>query len=470
MAYEVKTRKDLIELLNNGTMKTKLGFATILLALGGTFVDAYDFGSISIGVIQLRAVLHLTSADVGLLTASMSFGALFGALAGGRIIDSVGRLKMFLLDLILFVIGAIGSALSIDLYMLIFFRVLIGIGVGIDFPVSLSLISEFSKLKSKGKNVNMWQSIWYIATVGIYAIAFAFYYDYAFFGLNIWRWVVGLGAIPALIIVLFRFKYMGESPLWTFLRGSKDDIIALLKRNDINDVILPETFESPILTHKSEFKQLFLKKYRKRTALSTALALEESMEYYAVGFYLPLILLSLYHGNTLLAVGATALLNIAGIIGGTAQSIITQKVGIRRLSMLGLSGAFLILLILGLYGDVLTIIVASFVLSLFVFFHSFGQGSQAMTMGVISYPTEIRGTSSGYTQAMIRVGSIIGFFMFPLLSALVGTFTAILYISIAPLLALIVVLFIKWDPIKEGDIDEKGVEDDINEGSIKSNA
>ena len=176
---KISTRKDLIDLLNDGKMVPLIGLATIVLALGGTFIDAYDFGSIGIGVVQLKTLLHLTSTQVGFLTAAMAFGALFGALVGGRLIDSIGRLKMFLLDLILFVIGAIGAALSIDLYMLIGFRVLMGIGVGIDFPVSLSLIAEYSKLKSKGKNVNLWQSMWYIATSGVYAIAFGMFYDYS---------------------------------------------------------------------------------------------------------------------------------------------------------------------------------------------------------------------------------------------------------------------------------------------------
>ena len=94
-----------------------------------------------------------------------------------------------------------------------FFRFLIGVGVGIDFPAALSLIAEYSSLKSKGRNVNLWQAMWYIATVIIYTVAFLMYLDYSYFGLNIWRWVIGLGAIPAVIIITLRYKYMKESPL-----------------------------------------------------------------------------------------------------------------------------------------------------------------------------------------------------------------------------------------------------------------
>ncbi|MDA8142673.1 MAG: MFS transporter [Thermoplasmatales archaeon] len=453
MTYEVKTRKDLVDLINNGNIIPTIGLATIVLALGGTLIDAYDFGSIGIGVVQLESLLHLTATQVGFLTAAMAFGALFGALVGGRLIDSVGRLKMFLLDLVLFVIGSIGAALSINLPMLMGFRVLMGIGVGIDFPVSLSLIAEYSRLNSKGKNVNMWQSTWYIATVGVYAIAFGMFSNYAVFGLNIWRWVIGIGAIPAFIIILLRFKYMGESPLWTFVRGSKADIEKLLDKLGITDIKLPEKFAAA--SHpKAEYKMLFNPVYRKRTALSVTIAMEQSLEYFAVGFYLPVILLALFSGNYLLGIGATALLNIAGIVGGTSQSFLTQRVGLRKLAITGLVPVFLILLFLGIYGNTLSAIVASILLALFVFFHSFGQGSQGMTMGALSYPTSIRGAGAGFTQAMIRVGSIIGFFSFPLLEGMVGTYHAILYISIAPLISLIITLLIRWDPIKFGDVDE----------------
>ena len=449
----INSRKELIDLMNEGKIVPMIGLATIVLALGGTFIDAYDFGSIGIGVVQLESLLHLTSTQVGFLTAAMAFGALFGALVGGRLIDSVGRLQMFLLDLILFVIGALGAALSINLYMLISFRVIMGIGVGIDFPVSLSLISEYSRLKSKGKNVNLWQSMWYIATTGVYAIAFGMFYDYSLFGLNIWRWVIGFGAIPAAIIVVLRFKYMGESPLWTFMRGSKEDIQKYLDKMGIKDILLPEKFSSPHRV-KSEYATLFNKQYRKRTALSSVIAMEQSFEYFAVGFYLPIILITLYSGNYLLGIGATAILNLGGIVGGTSQSLLTYRVGIRKLALYGLAPAFVLLLILGIYGAVIPALIVAIILGLFVFFHSFGQGSQGMTMGTLSYPTSIRGSGAGFTQAMIRVGSIIGFFAFPALKAFIGTDHAILVISIAPLIALIVTLLIKWDPTRMNVDDE----------------
>jgi MFS family permease len=449
MTKIINSRRELFELINRGDIKIKIGLGTIALALGGTFVDAYDFGSIGIGVIQLTKAFHLTPFLVGTMTAAMAFGALVGALYGGKLIDRIGRYEMFIVDLILFVIGAIGAALSVNYPMLLFFRFLIGLGVGIDFPVALSLIAEYSTLKSKGRNVNLWQAMWYIATVIVYTVGFLMYLYYSYFGVNIWRWVVGLGAVPAAIIIVLRYRYLGESPLWLFARGSPKDIEEFLKKNGYTDITVNKTLEN--IVSFGEFKKLFQKRYRKRTVLATTIAMEESFQYFAVGFYLPVILSAIFSGNTLLAVLGTALVNVAGIAGGTWQALFTHKIGVRRLTIIGLIPCFILLVALGLLGKYLPIAVSTVLLGLFIFFHSSGPGSQGMTMATLSYPPNIRGVGTGFTQGMLRVGSILGFYALPLLKSYVGLYNTLLYLSIAPLISLIVVLLIKWEPVFAGE-------------------
>lgn len=135
----------------------------VMIALGGVFVDAYDFTSLGIGVVQLKSEFDLSPLALGSVTAMMAFGAFLGALWGGYFTDRVGRLRMFLLDLLFLVVAAIGAALSVNLVMLLAFRFLMGVGVGLDFPVALSFIAEFVAEKRKGGNVNLWQVMWYVA-------------------------------------------------------------------------------------------------------------------------------------------------------------------------------------------------------------------------------------------------------------------------------------------------------------------
>lgn len=242
---------------------------------------------------------------------------------------------------------------------------------------------------------------------------------------------------------------MGESPLWLFARGSPKDIEEFLKKNGYTDITVNKTLEN--IVSFGEFKKLFQKRYRKRTVLATTIAMEESFQYFAVGFYLPVILSAIFSGNTLLAVLGTALVNVAGIAGGTWQALFTHKIGVRRLTIIGLIPCFIILVALGLLGKYLPIAVSTVLLGLFIFFHSSGPGSQGMTMGTLSYPPNIRGVGAGFTQGMLRVGSILGFYALPLLKSYVGLYNTLLYLSIAPLISLIVVLLIKWEPVFAGE-------------------
>ncbi len=191
---------------------TRGAWLIVLVALGGVFVDAYDFTSLGIGVVQLKTAFGLTPFQVGSVTAMMAFGAFCGALWGGYYTDKIGRFKMFLLDLVFLVVAAIGAALAVNLAMLLCFRFLMGVGVGLDFPVALSFIAEFAERRRRGGSINLWQPMWYVAASATGLVVLPFYFLGA--GPQLWRIAVGFGAVPALVILVLRYRWMDESPLW----------------------------------------------------------------------------------------------------------------------------------------------------------------------------------------------------------------------------------------------------------------
>jgi putative MFS transporter len=181
----------------------------MVIALGGVFVDAYDFTSLGIGTIQLRHELHLSAAAVGLLSATMAFSAMFGAPFGGYFVDKLGRKDMFLLDLWFFVVSAIGAALAQNLTTLILFRLLMGLGVGLDFPVALSFAVEFCDRARRGLFVNSSYVNWCLAALVGFAATHIGYVLGA--GENLWRIAVGFGAVPALILLILRCRYIARA-------------------------------------------------------------------------------------------------------------------------------------------------------------------------------------------------------------------------------------------------------------------
>ncbi|GMA65053.1 MFS transporter [Alicyclobacillus fastidiosus] len=144
----IRSKEDVISFVNTNPLQ-KRGMLLIFVALGGIFIDAYDFTSLSTGSAEITQLYHLSSFALGFATSMMALGALIGALVGGRITDKGGRNTMFLLDLILLVISALGAAFAPNYAVFLVFRFLMGAGVGIDMPVALSFISEFSNTKTE---------------------------------------------------------------------------------------------------------------------------------------------------------------------------------------------------------------------------------------------------------------------------------------------------------------------------------
>ena len=440
----LSSSRDVVDFVNDHPTGSRRGRIIAWIALGSIFIDAYDFTSLAIGIPSLKRQLGPTSFELGTVTASMAFGALLGALLGGYLVDRIGRYKLLILDLMLFVVAAIGAALAPNLAVLILFRFLLGIGVGIDMPAALSLISEFSNAKNKGKYVNFWQVVWYVATVFSALFVLPVYLFGA--GDNLWRWAVGFGAVPALIILVLRFIYADESPLWAAHNLGVGEAAKILRKS------YPEVqFDIPSDAHRDTVsavpvRAIFKQPYLPRTILSSTISGFQSMEYYAVGFYLPVIIALIFGKDILAIIIGTIILNLFGILGGGIQPFLTVRLGIRRLAIVGCSVAASALILVGLLEGTVPALLSAFLIGVFIFGHSFGPGAQGKTMAALSFPTEFRGTGTGWAEAMSRVGTILGFYVFPLVLAVAGLSHTLLYLAAIPIIMLLALYLIHWDP------------------------
>lgn len=455
----VRSKQDVINFLNNAG-PAKNAKIVIFTALGGIFIDAYDFTSLGIGTVQLKEQLGLSAIQLGNLTATMAFGALLGAIFGGYFVDKLGRQKMFYADLWFFVVSALAAAFAPNVEVLMVCRFFMGIGVGLDFPVALSYIAEFSSLKGKSKWVNLWQGMWYVAASMTFLIVIPLYFIGV--GPNLWRWSIGFGAVPALVILLMRKYFMEESPLWAANHKGLKEAARIIERTYEIKVVLQckqEDLEAPDKQKKPKlsYKRLFNRKYRLRTLLTSIVATTQSMEYFAVGFYLPVIAGIIFGSEFIWAIVGAVVFNCFGIVGGTWQAFLSEKVGSRRLCIIGYTIAFLCLGTLGSFLDQISVYSQGLLIGMFIFGHSFGPGAQGMTVATLSFPSEIRGLGSGWGQAMVRVGSIIGFYFFPLVLATVGLQKTLMFLAFVPAIGLLSVLAIKWDPVGK-DVDTEALE------------
>jgi MFS family permease len=176
----------------------------------GFFTDAYDLFVIGVASTLITHDWHLDTARLALLNATMLGAAFVGAMVFGRIADLVGRKRVYWLVAAIMAIAAVGSAVSPSFWVLIGFRVLLGLGVGGDYPVSAVLMTEYANVRDRGRLVSLVFSTQALGLIIGPLIALCLLGAGTSTDLT-WRLLLGLGALPAATVVYLR-RRMPESP------------------------------------------------------------------------------------------------------------------------------------------------------------------------------------------------------------------------------------------------------------------
>ena len=117
----------------------------------GGFLFGYDSAVINGAVDSISTQFDTNSGTLGFAVASALLGAAAGALMAGRIADHIGRLMVMRIAAILFFVSAIGTGLAPNLWVLVFFRIVGGLGVGIASVIAPAYIAEIAPAKLRGR-------------------------------------------------------------------------------------------------------------------------------------------------------------------------------------------------------------------------------------------------------------------------------------------------------------------------------
>src|SRR3954464_6217661 len=177
-------------------------------ALGG-YLFGFDFAVIAGALPFLREQFSLTPVWEGFLTGTLALGCIAGCLIAGRVADKYGRKPGLLTAALIFAVSALGMAFSSSLTIFLIMRFAAGIGVGMASMLSPLYIAEVSPASMRGRNVAINQLT---IVIGILITNLVNYF-LADKGAEAWRWMFGLGFIPA---ALFFIGVLGlpESPRW----------------------------------------------------------------------------------------------------------------------------------------------------------------------------------------------------------------------------------------------------------------
>lgn len=201
----------------------KANVIAAVAALGG-LLFGYDTGVISGALLFIKDVFHLSPAMQGLVAAIALAGAVAGAMVGGSLSDRFGRRMVILVTALGFIAGALLSAMAPELLTLLAGRVVVGVAIGVASMVCPLYLAEIASAGQRGGVVSLNQLC---ITLGIVA---SYLVGYALSGVaDGWRWMLGLGAVPGLVLALGMLA-MPESPRWLAGHGRPQDAGAALQR------------------------------------------------------------------------------------------------------------------------------------------------------------------------------------------------------------------------------------------------
>ena len=203
-----------------GDDSTSSGKSAVLIAsvaaLGG-FLFGYDSAVINGATTAIQNQFKVAPLTLGFAVASALLGAAVGALTAGRIADRIGRLAVMKVAAVLFFISAIGAGLAPNLWLLVIFRVIGGLGVGVASVIAPAYIAEIAPARIRGRLGSL-QQLAIVTGILLSLLVDTLLAHFAggseknlWLGLEAWRWMFIAMVIPALAYGLLSLT-IPESP------------------------------------------------------------------------------------------------------------------------------------------------------------------------------------------------------------------------------------------------------------------
>jgi MFS family permease len=394
-----------------------LGTVWILDGLAVTIV-----GAIGGRLTENGAGLELTASQIGAAGSAYILGACLGALYFGRLADKIGRKKLFMLTLGIFLAGSVLTAFSMNFAWFIACRVITGAGVGGEYSAIHSAVDELIPARVRGwVDLVIGGSFWIGTILGSLASLLLLNED--LFAKNVgWRLAFGLAAIMAVGILLVR-RNVPESPRWLFLHGHEQE--AERVTSDIERQIVARTGQELIAPRKTirvkqrgpmgigEIANVVFKLYPKRTFVGLALFTGQAFLYNAIFFTYALVLTTIY-GVSSSSVGLYLLpFAVGNFLGPLLLGRFFDTVG-RKPMIAGtyiLSGILLVITGIMFKNGTLTATSQTVAWCIIFFFASAGASAAYLTVSEI-FPMETRAMAIAFFYA---TGTIVGGFGGPLL-------------------------------------------------------
>ena len=310
-------------------------------SLGG-LLFGYDTGVISGAILFIREELGLTPFLEGLVVASLLLGAAVGAGSAGPLSDRLGRRNIIIIAAILFSIGAIGAALAPNIGVLVFFRVVLGLGVGSAALIVPLYLSEIAPTQIRGAISSLNQlNI-------VFGILFAYIVNALLASSGAWRWMLGLAVIPSLVLLIGMF-FLPETPRWLVSQDRDEDARDVLRRSRDEETVEKEIQDIREVEEQEEGGLRELTASWVRPALIVAIGLAVFQQIIGINtiiYYAPTTLTQVGYGAAA-AIYANLIIGVVNVVMTFVAIWLIDRVGRKPLLLTGLVGMVLSLTVLG---------------------------------------------------------------------------------------------------------------------------
>ena len=220
------------------TVTTEQRWLALWSAMLGFLLDAMDVLLYVFALQTLRVEFGLTNAQAGAVSSATLITSAVGGIISGALSDRYGRRRMLIWTILLYSFASAGTALSNGLAALIFWRALVGFGLGGEWSAGATLVAETWPAENRAKAISLMQSGWALGYMLAAAVTAFILPRYG------WRMLFLVGILPALFTIWIR-RHVEEPAIWRERKetGSVTDLFkgALARRTFIATALATAT-------------------------------------------------------------------------------------------------------------------------------------------------------------------------------------------------------------------------------------
>jgi SP family arabinose:H+ symporter-like MFS transporter len=402
----------------------------VIAAFGG-LLFGFDQGVISGAIGFLKTQFNMDAGLSGLVTACLSIGAIAGCLIAGFLCDGIGRRAMMFIGSVLFIISSIGCGLAGDPGILILFRIIGGLGVGVVSTVVPLYIAEIAPAKIRGRLVGGYQLAIASGILVVYIVnaVIANTHPLQWNLTDGWRWMFIAGIVPGILFFLL-LLLVPETPRFLFEKGhhaKAESVLTKIQGSESAAASLVQ-FRIAVEASKAGFvRDLFKKGFGVALILTIGLGFFQQLTgVAAVAYYAPVIFKET-GASTSAALLETVAIGVVKVLFVVSFMILVDRVGRKRLLLWGAAAMSLCLFALGAAFATPTpfslltdgAILALILLHTVGFEASWGPGTWVVVSEL--WPTRIRGRAASIGSAVLWFGTYLVTQFFPIMLQDLGT-------------------------------------------------